>query len=255
MYCPVLLSLACSRPVTSTVGFAPATCGDSVVTSGSLLRIVTSAPGFQARLASRVRYCLATRKSLARTALASRKFLTTSFGRQPGCGPRTRSPQQGPAPGGGAGAVAGCGPVPEGINEHPPASAATATSPMTRAVQPPGRRGTAARGSGITAPQFGAVAGMVGHGVHAGHAVGSGYLLVGAQRQRGADELPAHRARQRQPEDRAPSPLPPGLQPARVQPRVLQGDGQAQPGPAGGPGPGRVGAPEPVENELVLAGT
>src|SRR5690348_1628970 len=219
MYCPVLFRMACSCPTTSTVDSFPgkATCGRAGVTCGSLVKIVTAGPGCQVRLALWVRYCLATRKLLI--ALASRKFVTTSFGFQPGCGPRTSSPQQGPAPGGGPGAEAGCGPVPEGMNEHPPASAAAATSPVTRAVRRRGRQETAGRRSGIAAPRLGTVTGGISHGRHA---IGGGDLLIRAQRQGGSDKLPAHSARQREPEDRAPSPLPPGLQPARVQPGVLQ---------------------------------
>ncbi len=38
-----------------------------------------------------------------------------------------------------------------------------------------------------------------------------------------------------------------------MQLRILQRDGQAEPGAPGGAGPGRVGAPEAVEDELVLA--
>ena len=63
----------------------------------------------------------------------------------------------------------------------------------------------------------------------------------------------AGRARQRQPELRAAARLAPGLQPAAVQPRVLQRDGQPQTGAAGGPGPGRVGPPEAVEDHGRLA--
>src|SRR5260370_6033826 len=249
MYCPVLLSLACSWPVTSTIGLVPGPDSrpGAPVTCGSLVKIVTAVPGCQVRLASWVRYCLATPKSSATMALASRKYLTTSSGLQPGCGGRTSSPQQGPAPGGGAGAEAGCGPLPEGMTEHPPTSVTAAASPVTRAAQPRGRRAAARRGSGIAAPGAGAALGGIGHGVHGDDAVGPGYLgVVGAQRQRGPDKLPAHRARQGEPEDRAPPLLPPGLQPAGVQPGVLQGDGQAQPGPAGGPGPGWVGPPETI---------
>jgi hypothetical protein len=43
--------------------------------------------------------------------------------------------------------------------------------------------------------------------------------------------------------------LAPGLQPAAVQAGVLERDRQAQPGAAGGAGPGRVGPPEPVEHQ------
>src|SRR5260370_681545 len=158
MYCPVLLSLACSWPVTSTIGLVPGPDSrpGAPVTCGSLVKIVTAVPGCQVRLASWVRYCLATPKSSATMALASRKYLTTSSGLQPGCGGRTSSPQQGPAPGGGAGAEAGCGPLPEGMTEHPPASVTAAASPVTRAAQPRGRRAAARRGAGIAAPRAGA---------------------------------------------------------------------------------------------------
>ena len=64
---------------------------------------------------------------------------------------------------------------------------------------------------------------------------------------------PARRPGQGQPEHRALAALPPGLQPSAVQPRVLQRDGQAQTGAAGGAGPGRVGSPEPLEDPLFLA--
>src|SRR5262249_8409109 len=145
VYRPVLLSVACSWPVTSTTGLAPGSArrpGGSFP-RGSLVRIVTAAPGCQARLAAPVRYCLATWKSLAPMALATRKFFTTSSGLQPGCGPRTSSPQQGPAPGGGAGAEAARRPVPGGGTGQPPASAAPGPTPGTRGGQPPGRRGGA----------------------------------------------------------------------------------------------------------------
>ena len=60
-------------------------------------------------------------------------------------------------------------------------------------------------------------------------------------------------ARQGQPEARALPRLAPGLQPAVVQPRVLERDRQAQAGAAGGAGPRRVGPPEPVEDQAGLA--
>ena len=51
-----------------------------------------------------------------------------------------------------------------------------------------------------------------------------------------------------------PAGSPPGLQPAAVQVGVLERDRQPEPGAAGGAGPGRVGAPEPVEDQRCLAG-
>ena len=59
--------------------------------------------------------------------------------------------------------------------------------------------------------------------------------------------------RQGEPEPRAVARLAPGLQPAVVQPGVLERDRQAQAGAAGGAGPGRVGPPEPVEDDGRLA--
>ena len=51
-----------------------------------------------------------------------------------------------------------------------------------------------------------------------------------------------------------PLPLaPPGLQPAVVELGVLGGDGQSQPAAARGAGPGRVGAPEAVEDARRLS--
>src|SRR5580704_5089246 len=78
----------------------------------------------------------------------------------------------------------------------------------------------------------------------------AGLSLVRPERQRRADELLAGHPRHGQPEDRTFSALAPGLQPAVVQPGVLEGDGQAQPGAAGRPGPRGVGSPEPVEHHL-----
>src|ERR1700730_11451408 len=179
-------------------------------------------------------------------ALASRKYLTTSWALQPTCGDRTSSPQHGPAPAGGPGAEAGCAPLPDGMTEHPLATVTAATSAVTSAVSRPGRRERAVRGSGIgaallDAPRRATVGGE-GHRVHADDRTGRGYLgLVGAQRQRRPGELAAAGARPRERKAGAAAPLPPGLQPPGVQPGVLQGDGQAEPGTAGGPGPGRVG--------------
>src|SRR5260370_34490527 len=133
MYCPVLLSLACSWPVTSTIGLVPGPDSrpGAPVTCGSLVKIVTAVPGCQVRLASWGRYCLATPQSSGAMALASEKDLTTSSGLQPGCGGRTSSPQQGPAPGGGAGAEAGCGPLPEVLTQHPPPNGTPPATPLT----------------------------------------------------------------------------------------------------------------------------
>ena len=46
--------------------------------------------------------------------------------------------------------------------------------------------------------------------------------------------------------------LTPDLQPAPVQPRVLEADRQAEPAAADGPDPRRIGPPEPVEDVLRL---
>ena len=82
--------------------------------------------------------------------------------------------------------------------------------------------------------------------------LGPGLGLVRAERQRRADQWLPGDPGHGEPEHRALAMLAPGLQPAVVQPGVLQSDGQAEPGPAGGPGAGRVGPPEPVEHELRL---
>src|SRR5436305_3067715 len=73
------------------------------------------------------------------------------------------------------------------------------------------------------------------------------------QRQRGAGQPVPGPYRQGQPELRPLPRLPPRLQPATVQPGVLQADRQPEPGTAGLPGPGRVGPPEPVEHLLLVA--
>src|SRR5580658_2016955 len=82
---------------------------------------------------------------------------------------------------------------------------------------------------------------------HPGGAEAGGELsFVRTERQRRTREFLPGYPRQGKPEHRALAALPPGLQPAAVQSRVFQRDGQAQPGAAGGAGPGRVGAPEPL---------
>ena len=53
--------------------------------------------------------------------------------------------------------------------------------------------------------------------------------------------------------DRTAGRLAPGLEPAAVQPGVLQSDGEAESGAAGRPGPGRICPPEPVEDQVLLA--
>src|SRR5215472_18601152 len=58
--------------------------------------------------------------------------------------------------------------------------------------------------------------------------------------------------REREPEDRAAARLAPGLEPAAVQPGILQRDREPEPGPAGVPGSGRISTPEPVEHEMLL---
>ena len=62
LYCPVLLSLACSWPETATMFWVPGalTRPGGSETVGSVARIVTAVPGRQASLAFLVRYCLAT---------------------------------------------------------------------------------------------------------------------------------------------------------------------------------------------------
>jgi hypothetical protein len=49
--------------------------------------------------------------------------------------------------------------------------------------------------------------------------------------------------------------LSPGLQPPAVQPCVFQGDRKPEAGAPGGPCSRRVSPPEPVEDQLLLAGT
>src|SRR4051794_20827201 len=74
-----------------------------------------------------------------------------------------------------------------------------------------------------------------------------------AQLDRGLRDEPARLPRQGEPEHRALAGLAVGLQPAAVQPRVLEGDGQTESGPPAGAGARRVGSPEPVEHQLRLA--
>src|SRR5215469_3779808 len=82
---------------------------------------------------------------------------------------------------------------------------------------------------------------------------GDDFRLVRAERQRRAgDRLPRH-SRDRQPEDRTAAPLAPRLQPAAVQVRVFEGDREPEAGAPCGPGPCRVGPPEPLEDQLLLA--
>ena len=76
----------------------------------------------------------------------------------------------------------------------------------------------------------------------------------GTKRQRAGRHLVAAAQRQREPEAGALAGLAPRLQPALVQPGVLDADRQAEPGAAGAAHPRRVGAPEPAEHQLLLAG-
>ena len=78
--------------------------------------------------------------------------------------------------------------------------------------------------------------------------------VLGLQRYRRSAQRLARRTRQRQPELRAAARLAPRLQPAAVQPGVLDGDGQPEARAAGGTGPRRVGPPEAVEDPGRLAG-
>jgi hypothetical protein len=89
-----------------------------------------------------------------------------------------------------------------------------------------------------------------------GQRIGGGGLVrfVRAERQRRSGQFLAKPAGQGQPEYRPFPPLPPCLQPAPVQPGVLQRDSQAEPGATGGTGPGGVGPPETVEHQVLLTG-
>src|SRR5687768_4131146 len=75
------------------------------------------------------------------------------------------------------------------------------------------------------------------------------------ERERRPFQLDPLETGQGDPELRPGARLAPRLQPAAVQVDVLQGDRQAEPGAAGRARPGRVGAPEPVEDQGSLAGT
>src|SRR5699024_3399258 len=74
------------------------------------------------------------------------------------------------------------------------------------------------------------------------------------QRQRGADQDVPGPSWDGQAEHGTLAHLAPGLQPALVQMRVLGGDRQPQSGAPDGAGPGRVRAPEPVEDPLRVLG-
>ena len=78
--------------------------------------------------------------------------------------------------------------------------------------------------------------------------------VLGLQRYRGAAQRLVRGPRQRQPELGTAARLAPRLEPAAVQPGVLQGDGQPEAGAAGGTRAGRVGPPEAVEHPGRLAG-
>ena len=78
--------------------------------------------------------------------------------------------------------------------------------------------------------------------------------VLGLQRYRRAPQRLVRGPRQRQPELRAAARLAPCLQPAAVQPRVLQGDGQPEARTAGGTRACRVGPPEAAEHPRRLTG-
>src|SRR5215831_1884776 len=77
--------------------------------------------------------------------------------------------------------------------------------------------------------------------------------LIGTERQWRARQFLAERARQGQPEHRSLPALSPGLQPPPVKPGILERDGQPEAGAAGGARAGRVGTPEPVEDQVLFA--
>ena len=91
--------------------------------------------------------------------------------------------------------------------------------------------------------------------IAAGRATGPTSASVGTSGS-GDDAQPAAGAgRQHQPELRALPGRAPGLEPAAVQPGVLEADRQTEAGAAGLPRARRIGPPEPVEDQLLLART
>ena len=77
--------------------------------------------------------------------------------------------------------------------------------------------------------------------------------LVGTERQGGTRQFLAESPGQGEPEHRPLPALSPCLQPPAVQPGVLECDGQAKPGTAGGARAGWIGPPETVEDQVLLA--
>src|SRR5204863_4809711 len=132
---------------------------------------------------------------------------------------------------------------------------ATTSQALINGGQAPGTVGPApSRDAAIADHVSQAEPGNGGAGTAGEGAAGPGQLsLVGTERQRGAGQLLAERPRHGEPEHRSLSALAPGLQPAPVQPGVLECDGQAEAGTAGCARAGRVGTPEPVEDQALLA--
>ena len=125
---------------------------------------------------------------------------------------------------------------------------ARCTGPDSGSVAQPARRHSASRATSAAST-------AAGRRVLTGHSPLDDLCrdVARDQRQRAVRERVAGATRQGEPELRATARGAPGLQPAAVQPGVLERDGQAEAGAAGGARPGRVGAPEPVEHHRRLA--
>ena len=145
--------------------------------------------------------------------------------------------------------------MPPGCRSRRPAAASTAERPASE-----GGRLTSAPPPAVRPPVG---AGPIASAPPAPGPDGQRATVAGAaERQRGVGRHQPQRrggqpvtgpGRQGEPELRALARRAPRLQPAAVQPGVLQADRQAEPGAAGLPGPGRIGPPEPVEHQLLLA--
>src|SRR5262245_144848 len=200
--------------------------------------------------------------------VAFRYPVTMSEGPQPDCGPAGTAPMKSESCEVSRGVALNVPGEPLfGMPTQPATEAAAAASTHARQARV-SRRHFPARGAPAPRSPWGGRGGrdpalaMRGHpgdlrrGTDTRTQIGRGDLgLVRPERQRRAGEFLPGDPRQGQPEYRALAPLAPGLQPAAVQPCVLERDGQAQAGAAGGAGPRRVRPPEPVEDLLLLAGT